>query len=80
VFVTGNAPLVDVLNGSLHRSYVRLRKQRRTKALGGYTRAGVALVERNTDFKIVKAHRILEAVRDGRLPGATTQPHSSDRC
>jgi hypothetical protein len=78
VFVTGNAPLVDVLNGSLHRSYVRLRRQRRTKALGGYTRAGVALVERNTDFKIVKAHRFLEAVREGRLSGPTRRLPSSD--
>lgn len=78
VFVTGNAPLVDVLNGSLHRSYVRLRKQGRTKAMGGYTRSGVAFVEKNTDFKIVKAHRFLETVRKKMVPIKTSQPNSTD--
>ncbi len=78
VFVTGNAPLVDVLNGSLHRSYVRLRKQGRMKALGGYTKSGVAFVEKNTNFKIVKAHRFLESVRDKMAPRATGRMHSTD--
>ncbi len=67
VFLTGNAPLVEVLNGSLYRSYVQLRKQRGTRPLGGYSRKGVAFVEKNTDFKIVKAHQFLELTK---RPGA----------
>lgn len=63
VFVTGNAPLVDVLNGSLKRSYMKLRKQGRSKALAGYTKTGVSFVEKNSDFKIVKAHSFLESTR-----------------
>lgn len=78
VFVTGNAPLVDVLNGSLSRSYVRLRRQGRMKAMGGYTRSGVAFVEKNSDFKIVKAHRFLESVRNKNASGITRQLHSTD--
>ncbi len=62
VFVTGNAPLVEVLNGSLQRSYIEARKQGRTRPLGGYTRAGMGFIERNADFKIVKAHNFLETV------------------
>jgi Uncharacterized conserved protein (DUF2075) len=62
VFVTGNAPLVDVLNGSLQRSYKKVRSGN-GRALGGYTRAAVPFVEKNSDFKIVKAHRFLELAR-----------------
>jgi hypothetical protein len=63
VFVTGNAPLVEVLNGSLQRSYLNVRRQSRIKPLGGYTRKGVGFVAQNTDFKIVKAHNFLECAR-----------------
>lgn len=75
VFVTGNAPLVKVLNGSLKKSYLALHRQGRTRALGGYTRAGISRVARNADFKIVNANRFLEAARGRRSNG---QPGSTD--
>ena len=53
IFVTGNAPLVDVLNGALERSY------RGARRLAGFVREGASLLERNVDFKIAKAHRFL---------------------
>ncbi|VTT98809.1 Uncharacterized protein OS=Mariniradius saccharolyticus AK6 GN=C943_03553 PE=4 SV=1: DUF2075 [Gemmataceae bacterium] len=77
VFVTGNAPLVDVLNGSLQRSYFKLRTQR-DRALGGYTLTGVPFVERNSDFKIVKAHRFLETARRPARSGEDATPRSTD--
>lgn len=72
VFVTGNAPLVKVLNGSLKKSYLELNRQSRTRALGGYTRAASGFVARNSDFKIVNANRFLEAARGNRPQGQTT--------
>ena len=72
VFVTGNAPLVKVLNGSLKKSYLELNRQGRTRALGGYTRAGICHVARNADFKIVNANRFLEAARGRRTQGQST--------
>lgn len=63
VFVTGNGPLVEVINGSLRRAYLGLNKKQRGRDLGGYTRQGFELVARNTDFKVVKAHRFLDHAR-----------------
>lgn len=68
VFVTGNAPLVEVLNGSLQRSYRRVAD--RTNSLAGYSRSGLGFVTKNSDFKIVKAHRFLDSEHksaDGRI-------------
>ena len=59
VFVTGNAPLVDVLNKALSASY---RTQAQTAAswtLTGYRRADAALVGAAASYKIVKAHNFL---------------------
>ena len=69
VFVTGNAPLVKVLNGSLKKSYIDLSRQGRTRPLGGYSRTGMEFVSKNSDFKIVNANRFLEAARGRRLMG-----------
>lgn len=68
VFVTGNAPLVDVLNGSLRKSYVGLLN--RKPGLCGYSKSSNSFVTKNTDFKIVKAHRFLDPKHgstDGRI-------------
>jgi hypothetical protein len=70
VFVTGNAPLVKVLNGSLKKSYLELSRQGRTRPLGGYTRVGIHFAANNSDFKIVNANRFLEAARGRRAQGA----------
>mgnify|MGYP002819651458 CR=1 FL=1 len=59
VFLTGNAPLVDVLKGSLKRSY-RSMSARKINQLTGYSKKGVKFVEKNTVFKIVKAHHFLK--------------------
>ena len=59
VFLTGNAPLVEVLQGSLKRSY-RSMSGRKINQLTGYSKEGVKFVEKNTVFKIVKAHHFLK--------------------
>ena len=59
VFMTGNAPLVEVLQGSLKMSYRGL-SNRRIRQLTGYSKDGVKFVESNTVFKIVKAHHFLK--------------------
>ena len=59
VFMTGNAPLVEVLQGSLKRSY-RGMSNRRVQQLTGYSKEGIKFVESNTVFKIVKAHHFLK--------------------
>ena len=59
VFLTGNAPLVEVLQASLERSYTSMDKQR-IKSLTGYSKQGVKFVQTNTVFKIVKAHHFLK--------------------
>lgn len=73
VFVTGNAPLVEVLNKALHTSF---KGQSRTAASWtptGYHRADARFVVSAASFKIVKAHHFLgkrgEAHRqeDGRI-------------
>jgi hypothetical protein len=57
VFVTGNAPLVDVLNEALGASY---RSQRtNTSWPTGYHRKDAKLVASAASFKIVKAHNFL---------------------
>ena len=71
VFVTGNAPLVEVINGSLQRAYLGLNKKQRSRDLGGYTRKGFELVARNADFKVVKAHRFLDHARSSETARAS---------
>jgi hypothetical protein len=59
VFVTGNAPLVEVLNKALKISY---RSQSRTDTSWtptGYRRIDASLVTSAANFKIVKAHNFL---------------------
>ncbi len=66
LFVTGNAPLVEVLNMALSRSYKKTGKKGRT--VNGYTKSESKFVEKNTDFKIVKAHNYLTTnSTDGRV-------------
>ena len=73
VFVTGNAPLVEVLNKALDKSY-RVQGQNSTAwTPTGYRRADAGFVAAAANFKIVKAHNFLgkrgEAHRqeDGRV-------------
>jgi len=56
VFVTGNAPLVDVLSESLKRSY---RSKKSKLVISGYAREQAMPVIRMSTFKIVKAHAFL---------------------
>ncbi len=58
VFVTGNAPLVDVLTEALKRSY-RASARRSTASISGYPRESARLLINNSVFKIVKAHNFL---------------------
>ncbi len=59
VFVTGNAPLVDVLSLALKKSYQGLPGSTRGLAATGYALEDVHQVIRNSTFKIVKAHKFL---------------------
>lgn len=59
VFVTGNAPLVEVLTESLSRSYRRLSDKKWDEALGGFPRDDDGFVEDSTTFNIVNAHNFL---------------------
>jgi hypothetical protein len=59
VFVTGNAPLVDVLNAALEKSYNRQGANADVWAKTGYRRADARLVAAAANFKIVKAHNFL---------------------
>ena len=59
VFVTGNAPLVDVLNAALEKSYNRQGANAEVWAKTGYRRADARLVAAAASFKIVKAHNFL---------------------
>jgi hypothetical protein len=66
VFVTGNTPLVEVLNAALSKSYKSAGSA--GKHLDGYSRDESIIVSRNADFKIVKAHRFLDSdSKDGRI-------------
>lgn len=73
VFVTGNAPLVDVLTQSLKNSYTGLAKKSGQLVASGYAREDIHHVIRNATFKIVKAHNFLgergkkTAASDGRI-------------
>lgn len=66
VFVTGNAPLVEVLTESLSRSYRRMTDRKWADALGGFPRDEDGFVEDSTTFNIVNAHRFL-GDKDGQL-------------
>lgn len=59
VFVTGNAPLVDVLTQALKYSYQGLAKRDNQLVPTGYASEDVQEVIRNATFKIVKAHSFL---------------------
>ena len=59
VFVTGNAPLVEVLTESLSRSYRRLTDKRWDESLGGFPRDEDGFVEDSTTFNILNAHNFL---------------------
>lgn len=54
VFVTGNAPLVEVLNAALCRSY-----KRNGRIPSGYRKEGANIVIDASSYKIVKAHSFL---------------------
>ena len=69
LFVTGNAPLVDVLRGSLERSYRGL--DYRGNALAGYSKEGVDFVKKNTTFKIAKAHQFLSRKKSKKIQDST---------
>lgn len=59
VFVTGNAPLVDVLHRALKRSYHHAHSRSSLEIPSGYaSEQGKQLIELTT-FKILKAHRFL---------------------
>lgn len=58
VFVTGNAPLVDVLEKALSTSY-RSSRSAAVAVASGYPRKGAAAVAEAATFKIVKAHQFL---------------------
>lgn len=60
VFVTGNAPLVEVLNKALTKSYQSNFQRGADWQLSGYRRADAKLLLTATDYKIVKAHRFLD--------------------
>ncbi len=57
VFVTGNAPLVEVLQKALQKSY--RRGQFKNNNLAGYPKESAKQVIENATFKIVKAHSFL---------------------
>lgn len=66
VFVTGNSPLVEVLEAALRQSYVRGVRRR---GLGGYPKEAAKHVVKNATFKIVKAHAFLG--QRGKATGST---------
>lgn len=73
VFVTGNAPLVDVLNKALSTSYKAKGRNKSSWTPTGYQRSDAKLVASAASFKIVKAHSFLgtrgtnHRQEDGRL-------------
>lgn len=60
VFVTGNAPLVEVLNKALSKSYQSKLQRGADWQLSGYRRSDAKFLFTATDYKIVKAHRFLD--------------------
>ena len=59
VFVTGNAPLVDVLNKALNSSYRNQSRTANSWTATGYSRSDARFVANAASFKIVKAHHFL---------------------
>ncbi len=59
VFVTGNAPLVDVLTEALQNSYRSGSARRGVLVRSGYSKKDALQVMRMSTFKIVKAHNFL---------------------
>jgi hypothetical protein len=59
VFVTGNAPLVEVLNKALDNSYRTQGQRSATWTPTGYRRSDLRFVATAANFKIVKAHNFL---------------------
>jgi hypothetical protein len=59
VFVTGNAPLVDVLNTALVAAYRRQGSGAKTWTHTGYRQKDAKLVTAAASFKVVKAHNFL---------------------
>ena len=66
VFVTGNAPLVDVLNKALGDSYRAQGRSASAWTPTGYRRSDAKLVASAATYKVVKAHNFL---------GKRGQPH-----
>ena len=60
VFVTGNAPLVEVLNVALKNSYKHKSASKDLDIPSGYAHSNVDHIIENSDFKIVSAHRFLK--------------------
>ncbi len=58
-FVTGNLPLVKVLNAALARSYAKNRAAMASCAQGGYTTRDARILAEAATFKIVSAHGFL---------------------
>lgn len=69
VFVTGNAPLVEVLNKALGMSYRAKSKNSTDWTPSGYRRTDARFVVSAASFKIVKAHQFL---------GKRGQPHRQE--
>ena len=73
VFVTGNAPLVEVLNKALLNSFSAQGKRTESWTPTGYRRGDARFVTSAANFKIVKAHNFLgkrgiaHRQEDGRL-------------
>ncbi len=59
VFVTGNAPLVEVLSKALQKSYMSQGRNAEVWAQTGYRREASGIVSSAAGFKIVKAHNFL---------------------
>ena len=59
VFVTGNAPLVDVLHKALGTSYYEQSRTAKSWIVKGYCCSDARFVTNNASFKIVKAHHFL---------------------
>jgi hypothetical protein len=62
VFVTGNAPLVEVLHKALAASYQASGRRGGSWAATGYRREDSAIVAGAATHKIVKAHRFLGSI------------------
>ena len=66
VYVTGNAPLVDVLNKALEKSYQKKSKGNSLVVPSGYAKDKVKKLVKNATFKITKAHHFLPKKRGGK--------------